>query len=64
MERPGPLAHEMRRRRKARLPGHAAARQQADCVVAEEPGGGFGCVARVRVLRQKDDQTAPETLVQ
>ena len=64
VERARPLAHEVRRRREPRLPGDAAARQQADRVVAEEPGRGLGGVARVRVLRQEDDESALEPFVQ
>ena len=56
MERPRPLADEVRRRREAGLPGDAAARQQPDGVVAEEPGRTLGRVAGVRVLRQEDDE--------
>jgi len=58
VERPRPLADEVRRRREARLPGDAAAGQQADDVVAEEPGRTLGGVARVSVLRQEHNQAA------
>ena len=64
VERPRPLADEVRRRREPRLPGDAAARQQPDRVVAEEPGRALGGVARVRVLREENDQAALEPLVQ
>ena len=64
VERPRPLADEVRRRREPRLPCDASARQQADRLVAEEPGGALGGVARVRVLRQEHDQTALQALVQ
>ena len=42
----------------------AAARQQADRLVAEEPGRALGGVARVRVLRQEHDQAALDALVE
>ncbi len=64
MQRPCTLAHEVRRRSEPRLVRDAAARQQPDCVVAEEPRHGVRGVARVRVLGQQDDQTARELLVQ
>ena len=64
VERPRPLAYEVRRRREARLPCDASARQQADRLVAEEPGGALGGVASVRVLRQEHDQTALHALVE
>ena len=50
VERAVALADEVRRRREARLPADAAARQQADVLGAEEPAGGLGEVARVAVL--------------
>ena len=64
VERPRPLAHEVRRRREPRLPGDAAARQQPNGVVAEEPRRAVGGVTRVRVLRQENDQAALQALVQ
>ena len=64
MERPRPLADEMRRRRESRLPGDAAARQQTDRLVAEEPGRALGCVAGVRVLREENDEATLEALMQ
>ena len=64
MERPRPLADEVRRRREPRLPGDAAARQEPDGVVAEEPRRAVGRVTCVRVLRQEDDETALDSLVQ
>ncbi len=64
VERPRPLADEVRRGRKARLPCDASARQQADRLVAEEPGCALGGVASVRVLRQEHDQTALHALVE
>jgi hypothetical protein len=54
----------VRRRREARLPRDAAARQQPNRLVAEEPGRGLGGVARVGVLRQEDDEPTLEALVQ
>ena len=64
VQRPRPLADEVRRRHQARLPRDSAARQQADCVVAEEPGRALRGVAGVRVLRQENDEPAPEPRVQ
>ena len=43
---------------------HAAGREQRDALVAEEPAGRLGCVARVGVLGQQHDQAALELLVQ
>ena len=63
VERPRALADEVRRRGDARLPRHAAARQQSDRVVTEEPRRRVRRVARVRILRQKHDEPAPERLV-
>ena len=42
----------------------AAAREQGDLLGAEEPRRALGCVARVGVLGQQDQQPAPELLVQ
>ncbi len=64
VERPRALAGEVRRRLEARVPAHAAARQVADDVVAEEPGGRLGRVPRVRVLGEEADEPAAELLVQ
>ncbi len=64
VERPRPFADEVRRRRESRLPGDAAARQQANRLVAEEPRRALGCVARVRVLREQNDEASLEALVQ
>ncbi len=64
MERPCPLADEVSRRREPRLPGDAAARQQSDRRVAEEPGHTLGRVAGVRVLGEEDDEAALDSLVQ
>ena len=58
-----PLADEVRRRLQARAPAHAAAREERDAVVAEEPGGGLGDVARVGVLGREHDERAAELLV-
>jgi hypothetical protein len=64
VEGAGALAHEVRRRLKARVPADAAARQVRDVAVAAEPADRLGEVARVRVLRQHDDELAVEPLVQ
>jgi hypothetical protein len=64
VERPRPLADEVWRGREARLPRDASARQQTDCIVAEEPGGTLGGVARVRVLRHEHDEVTLEPFVQ
>jgi hypothetical protein len=58
VERPRPLSDEVRRRREPRLPGDAAARQQPDHVVAEEPARSLGGITRVCILRQEDDEAA------
>ena len=60
----GPLADEVRRRLEAQLPAHAAARQVADALLAQEPAGGLGGVAGVRVLGEQADEPALEALVQ
>ena len=52
----------MRRRLQARAPAHAATREERDPVVAEEPGGGLGDVARVGVLGREHDERAAELL--
>ena len=54
----------MRRRLQARVPAHAAARQEGDPLGAEEPAGGLREVARVRILRDEQRQRAVEVLVQ
>ena len=64
LERTGALADEVRRRLETAAPVDAARREQRDAVVAGEPGRRLGCVARVGVLGQHDDQAAIELLVQ
>jgi hypothetical protein len=64
VQRPRPLADEVRRRGEPRLPRDAAAWEQTDSVVAKEPGGGFGRIPRVRVFRQENDQRVLEPFVQ
>ena len=55
VERTGALADEVRRRLEAGAPVHAAARQHRDALVAEEPGGALGGVARVLRPRARAD---------
>ncbi len=64
VERAGPLADQVRRRVEAGAPADAAAGEQRDAVVAEEPGGGFCGVARLGVLWQDDDEAAIEPEVE
>jgi len=54
----------VRRRLEAGFPADAAARHEPDLLLAEEPGGGLGGVARVGVLREEADERAFELLVQ
>ena len=54
----------MRRRLEPRAPAHAAARQQRDALLAEEPARSLGRVAGVGVLGQQHDERAAEMLVQ
>ena len=54
-----PLADEMRRRLEPRAPANAAARQQRDPLLAEEPARPLGRVAGVGVLGQQHDERAP-----
>ena len=56
------LADQMRRRLETGLPADAAARQEPDLLLAEEPGGRLGGVAGVGVLRQQADERALELL--
>jgi len=58
------LADEVRRRLEPRLPAHAAARQVADRLVAEEPRRCFGGVPGIGVLRQQADERPLEPLVE
>src|SRR5262245_26799469 len=51
-------AREMRRRLEPAPPTHAARRKQADVLLAEEPARGLGGVARLRVIREDDDERA------
>ena len=64
VEGASPLADEMRRGLEARAPADAAAREERDAVVAEEPRGRFGDVPCVRVLGGQDDERSAELLVQ
>ena len=64
VERARPLADEVRRGRQPRLRRDASARQQADRLVAEEPGRALGGVAGVRVLRHEHDEVTLEPFVQ
>ena len=54
----------MRRRLEPGAPADAASREEGDALGADEPAGGFGRVARVRVLGQEADEPAVELLVQ
>ena len=64
VERPRPLADEVRRRLEPRLPPHAAARQQRDALRPEEPAGRLGEIPRVAVVRDEHDGLLPARLVQ
>jgi len=64
VERARPLADEVRRRLEPGLPADAAARQEADDGLAEEPRDRIGRVARVCVLGQEADERPAERLVQ
>ena len=64
VERARTLADEVRRRLEAGLPANAAARHRADELVAEEPGGGLGDVARIDVLGDEADERTLEALVE
>ena len=63
-ESAGPLADEVRRGLEPGAPVDAARREQRDVLIAEEPADRLGRIAGVRVLRQKDDETAPQLVVQ
>jgi hypothetical protein len=54
----------VRRRLEARAPADAAARQEGDLRVAEEPGGGLRDVARVGVLGREHDERAGKLFVE
>ena len=56
----GPLADEVRRRLEPGAPADAAARQERDAIVAEEPRGRLGRVPRVRVLGEHDHESPLE----
>ena len=43
---------------------HAARREEADLLVADEPRSGLGGVARVGILGQNDDQPAADLLME
>ena len=64
VERPGPLTDEVRRRLEPGAPTNAAARQERDAVVTEEPGGRLGRVARVGVLGEDDHEATIEPEVE
>ena len=64
VERPRPLADEVRRRREAGVPADAPARKQRDALLADEPSGALGEVASVRVLGNEDRERLLETLVE
>ncbi len=64
VERPSPLADEVRRRLEPRPPADAAARQQRHPIVAEVPGGGLGGVPGVCVLGEQADERAVEVKVE
>ena len=64
IERTRALAHEVRRRLESGVPADAAAREQRDALLAEEPRGGLGSVASVGVLGQHGDQRPLEPLVE
>ena len=63
VERPRPLADEVRWRLEPGAPAHSAAGQERDVLVAEEPARGLGCVARIGVLGREHDERPPELLV-
>ena len=54
----------MRRRLEPGAEADAARRQERDAVVAEEPAGGLGRVARVGVVREQHAEPAAELLVE
>jgi hypothetical protein len=64
VQRAGALADEVRRRLEPGAPGDAAARQQADVLLAEVPGGGLGGVARLGVLGEQADEPSRQPLVE
>ncbi len=64
VERPRSLADEMRRRLEPRAPVDAAARQQRDALLADEPARSFGRVPGVGILGQQHDERPAEPLVQ
>ncbi len=60
LERARSLTDEMRRRLEPRTPVDATGGQQRHAVLAEEPGGGLGGVARVGVVGQQGDEPTAE----
>ncbi len=58
------LADEVRRRLEPRAPADAPAREERHVLVSDEPAGGLGDVARVRVLGREDDERPAELFVQ
>ena len=64
LERAGPLADEVRRRPEAGVPADAAARQQRDAILAQEPARRLGEIACVGVLGDEQRQRAAELLVE
>jgi hypothetical protein len=59
-----PLAHEVRRRLEPRAPADTTAREERDVLVPDEPAGGLGDVARVRVLGREHDERSRQLLVE
>ena len=64
VERACALTDEVRRGFEAGAPVDAPARQHRDAFVAEEPGGAFGGVAGVLILRREQHERAVELLVE
>ena len=64
VERPGPLADQVRRRLEPGLPADAAAREERDALVPQVPGRRLGGVARVGVLGQHGEQRPVEVEVE
>ena len=60
----GTLADEVRGRLQSRAPVDASAGEERDLVVAQEPAGRLGSVARVGVLRREDDERSCQLLVE
>src|SRR2546428_132927 len=56
--------NEMRRGVEAGAPVDAAARQHRNALVAKEPSGALGRVARILILRGEENERAVELLVE